>query len=293
MRAWKHQIAGLTTALIATHANAVSLEFDFTYDTSGFFTQADALASLNAAGALFESRLQDSLAGIVPAAGESFEVRFSRPDTGVLSGVERSIAADTLVIYVGARELGGALGEGGPGGFSASSFGGGDLSASLPPLRGQTGPDFGPWGGAMTFDASADWYFGADAAGLGGGQSDFYSVALHEIAHVLGVGTSATWGSWVSGGEFSGPAVQAVAGGPVALTDDGGHFAEGTLSLVMGISQEAALDPNLTTGTRKHLTDLDWAALEDIGWEVAPVPLPAALWLLAAPLFGLTVWRRS
>ena len=291
MRAWKHQVAGLATALVATHASAVSLEFDFTYDTSGFFAQADALASLNAAGAVFESRLQDSLAAIAPAPGEAFSVRFSQPDTGGLTEVARGVGADALVIYVGARELGSALGEGGPGGFLAAAFDGSDLSASLPPLRGQTGPDFGPWGGAMTFDASTDWYFGADEAGLGGAQSDFYSVALHEIAHVLGVGTSATWSDWVSGGQFFGPAVQAVAGGPVALAGDE-HFADGTLGAVMGIGQEAAMDPNLTTGTRKYFTDLDWAALEDIGWEVAPVPVPAALWLLAGPLFGLTVWRR-
>ena len=39
-------------------------------------------------------------------------------------------------------------------------------------------------------------------------------------------------------------------------------------------AQEAALDPDITTGTRKHLTKLDAAALTDIGWTVVAPPPP-------------------
>ena len=52
------------------------------------------------------------------------------------------------------------------------------------------------------------------------------------------------------------------------------------------------MDPELTTGSRKRFTDLDYAALRDIGWEVAPVPLPAAVWLFAGGLLGLLRFAR-
>jgi hypothetical protein len=43
----------------------------------------------------------------------------------------------------------------------------------------------------------------------------------------------------------------------------------GTLGSVDGTSQEAAMDPVNRRGVRKHYTDLDIAALTDIGWEWA------------------------
>ena len=34
------------------------------------------------------------------------------------------------------------------------------------------------------------------------------------------------------------------------------------------------MDPEVLNGVRKSFTDLDWAALQDIGWQVAPTILP-------------------
>jgi hypothetical protein len=47
------------------------------------------------------------------------------------------------------------------------------------------------------------------------------------------------------------------------------------------------MDPTITIGTRKVFTDLDMAALDDIGWEVTPVPVPAAVYLFGSGLLGL------
>jgi hypothetical protein len=70
---------------------------------------------------------------------------------------------------------------------------------------------------------------------------------------------------------FTGPLSVAANGGNVPLASGSSHWSNGhTSSLVnTGAVQESAMDPNLTVGTRKQFTVLDWAALDDLGWEVA------------------------
>src|SRR5690606_8940405 len=80
--------------------------------------------------------------------------------------------------------------------------------------RGETGADatdFGPWGGAITFDAainidseSFDWHFGETTAGLDDTKYDFLSVAVHELAHLLGFGTAESWQNLLVPGAVSG-----------------------------------------------------------------------------------------
>jgi len=79
-------------------------------------------------------------------------------------------------------------------------------------------------------------------------------------------------------------------GGPVPLTFDGGHWGSGITSTLPGTGtpQEVAMDPDLTTGTRKFFTDLDFGGLDDLGWDVTPVPEPQAYALVAG--LGLLVF---
>jgi len=61
-----------------------------------------------------------------------------------------------------------------------------------------------------------------------------------------------------------------------------------------GASQEAAMDPTLAPGTRKLFTDLDVAALDDIGWDAAQVPEPSSIVMIfsAAIVFCVGAVRR-
>lgn len=79
------------------------------------------------------------------------------------------------------------------------------------------------------------------------------------------------------------------------MSGDLAHWAEGTTSFVAGLPQEAAMDPTITTGTRKAFTDLDFAAMKDIGWEVTPVPEPGTWAMLFAGLglVGFAARRRA
>ena len=58
-------------------------------------------------------------------------------------------------------------------------------------------------------------------------------------------------------------------------------------------TQQVALSPSIQAGTRKYYTDLDWALLEDIGWEIAPVAaIPEAhTWAMMLAGLGLLGWH--
>ncbi len=282
---------------------ALTITFDYTYDTSGFFNSQARRDLLNEAAANLTSRITDSLTAIVPSGANTWTANPFDPNdpNSILSITNLVVPANTMVVYVGASNLGdGTLGEGGPGGYGAS----GTTQAWFDTVggRGQSGAlldtptDFGPWGGTVTFNNTAAWYFDSDPSTTEniGSLNDFYSVALHELGHVLGIGTAGSWTAQSSGGFFTGSHAMALNGGSVALSPDGGHWAQGTMSTVVGtgVAQEVAMDPSLTQGTRKYFTALDFGALQDVGWQLASIPESSTLaWVAVGGLAGV-IWRR-
>lgn len=314
-------VACLATALVCRGPVllGVTVVPNYSYDVTNFFgagnpsgptAGAQARASVDAAAAFFSSILTDSLAAIqVPAPFHSstgstvtwtWRMSFANPSTGSLVELtDQSFAANEYRIYVGARALPtDTLGLGGTGGVAnlqvigPSSLPSGEAAIVNPTSnaffsavsdRGEpTG--FDRWGGSLAFDldGSTTWHYNHQTAPTGG-TSDLYSVALHEMAHALGLGTSDEWSSFAGGSLFTGPAATAAYGSMPPLAAPGppdftrSHWSSGTLSTIYGKSgvQEAAMDPELTAGTRKRFTRLDAAALADIGWQVAPAPHPA------------------
>jgi hypothetical protein len=266
---------------------AIDIQFDYTFDTGSFFVgHPERQSVLEAAAVTFESRITDNLTAITPGGSNSWSPLFPHPSTGEIISVDNpTIAAGVIRVYVGAQNLsGGTLGSGGPGGFNAS---GNAAFFNNLSLRGQVSgtTDFGPWGGSVTFDNDASWYFDSNVATNEsfGAMNDFYSVALHELAHLLGMGTADSWDNLITGNNFTGAASMAENGGLAVplTTPDHGHWANGTQSEVlwpMVINpQEAAMDPSIFVGTRKYFTELDFAGLDDIGWQVIPEPTSAML----------------
>ncbi len=282
-------------------ASALIINFDYRYDTNNFFSDPARKNILSEAGNFFGSRITDNLTAITSGGVNQFDAKISRPDTGALTTLNSfNVAADTLTVFVGGRDFtGNTLGQGGYGGWNASGYT--DFFNNIQ-QRGQTGPtfgagatDFAPWGGQISFDTSSTWYFDNNVATTETfSGSDFYSVALHEIGHLLGLGTAASWTAKETSGGFSGANAVASFGANIPLEADGAHWLNGTKSLTLaGVTQEAMMDPSITIGTRKLPTQLDLAALKDVGWQITPVPVPAAVWLFGSALLTFAGVRRK
>lgn len=252
----------------------ISIQFDYRYDASHFFDAADRKAALEAAGHLVADQLTDSLAAIQPTGTNRWTPSVVNPATGATVSVAgtTSVAANTILVFAGARNISN-LGIGGPGGFSASG-----TTAWLNGVRsrGQSGAvsttnptDTAPWGGSITFDSSGvNWSFGLTTSSLTSTQTDFVSVAVHELTHVIGFvsNNKAFTRNINANGKFVGAnAVAANGGAAVPMDATRGHWRDG----LQNDGLETAMDPSLTVGARKLLTSLDRASLKDMGWTLS------------------------
>ncbi|MDA1278109.1 MAG: hypothetical protein O2960_29285 [Verrucomicrobia bacterium] len=259
----------------------LQIQFDYRFDTSGFFDDPDRRSVLNAAANEFTSLIADSLSPISPSGSNTWNALVIRPDTGTMELLsDLTIPANTITVFAGARILSAdTLGLGEVGGLSLM----GDAEwRERVRIRGQSGAplsDFGPWGGSIGFDSSSTttWHFDLDPLSLDDlppDADDFFTVAQHELGHLLGFGSSASWGVQIDGGLFTGSNASIAFGEAVPVDSSGKHWADGTVSRIFGsgIVQEPLMAPELASGTRKFLTALDIAGLEDVGWTVVPEP---------------------
>ena len=231
------------------------IEFDYRFDSTGFFNDPTRRAALEAAGEVWESVIQDEFAS-VPA---GTQLRVQNPATGSISErITLEEAIDDVLVFVGARNLPGNII--GLAGFSAIFIGDG-LSNRL------SGSDFEPWTGQITFDTDTDWFFDSTPNTTNDvpfGDVDFISTAVHEIGHILGISTAPIFEELSTFNGFEGPNALSINGGdPVPLESDL-HVQEGFLG------NTVVMDPIQNPGaSNRTLSEVDLALLADIGYEIA------------------------
>lgn len=245
---------------ISTRLSQVSLkiEFDYRFDSGGFFDDPERRIALETGAHHWSTIIQDTFADV--PIGTTFTVR--NPTTLAVETVNLERPIDDIVIFVGARDLpSSTLAVGGPDGSNAK----GDVYAARisSDFRGNGSvTDFEPWAGSITFASGVDWSFSLNDPTPS--LHDFLSVAIHEIGHVLGLGTSSAFERWLIDGGFTGPNSMAINNGaPIPIDDDHAHVEDGFAGDIV------ALDPVLIGGTRVVISEYDKAMLADIGYEIA------------------------
>jgi hypothetical protein len=239
------------------------IQFDYRFDTQGFFSDPARRACLEETAKLW-GRLIQSDFPTVPA-GTALKVRDPEHPSDAAVDLVAPADIDNLIVFVGSAAIDGPQGS-----LAQSNHTGGVSTISDATLQAALyaryhGSPFQPWVAWISFDPAEAWTFDADPATtepVPAGKLDFVSVALHELAHVLGQGTADVWESQVSAQTFTGPKATAVFGAPIPLTADGVHVAPGTT--YMG---ETILAVSAKTHDRRYLpTAVDRALLEDLGY---------------------------
>ena len=144
---------------------SVQVVIDYTLDDNGFFDTPQKRDLLQQAADSVVKWFKDELLAIDPGGGDTWEMVFDDPATGQRhTKRDVTIPAGTVLLYAGGRDMTDALGRGGPGGYNASGSSGW-LDRVARRGQGGGGPnsaEFGPWGGAITFDTnpSSPWHFG-------------------------------------------------------------------------------------------------------------------------------------
>jgi len=258
----------------------LQLQFDYRYDSRGFFNAPERREALETAGRMV-NRYVDSLEAIVPAPpANTWSSFFTPPDNSpsiILSNLE--VPADTMQIFVGGADIDGRLAQAidtAPVGFGSPEW------KAIVSYRGEAGAavrpatDFGPMGGTITFNddpSEFQWHFSDSTTGLDPKEFDFITVAMHEILHLLGVGISVSWNDQVNEvRQFTGPQARLAGSSTnpnLELDATEAHWKSGTKSTWNGKVQEALLAPGIFPGRRAFLTALDRAVLRDLGWEEA------------------------
>ena len=312
-----------------SQASAFEIVVDYTYDTNNFFDTAEKRAAIEAAAARYSRIVDSDLLAIGPdyeiSCGNgtdqlcpaAWRIGFTHPGTGELYQVSTSASEAADIITVPANEYGfpgleenqwilyaggGSISSAGQGGTATgANFIGTFDDVNGPMHRGaipndpaNTIMDLPTWGGSVAFDTGVPWHFDLETVPVVGSQQiDFYTIALHEIGHALGLST--TWNQFqehVDGDAYTGSEAVAAFNSDnntsatelqlVSAIDSHWRNTSSQQSFVFaagepirvgtagGELQDLLLDPQANFQVdvgRFELTNVDVAALRDIGWS--------------------------
>ena len=298
-----------TVAATTVLSPAFDIQLDYSLDSSGFFNEPERRAALREVADFLQDILVDEFAEVdaskfTDVAGTNWQYSINDPITNaeLRTFTNTVVPANTVIIYAFGTDLGppatSSAGRGGAPGFnffgSQAWFdrvrGRGEIGATAgnPNIR----TDHAPKVGFVTFNTQRQFNFDLTENKE---HLEFGPLAMHELLHALGVGTSPPWRNLAATGVFLGKNAVQEFGGPVPLDRNGIHWREdgdcvvgntgfnaanpnnilsttfGSFGQRHGVDQIAMMDPNFCDN-RSHMpviTALDIAALQDIGYRVA------------------------
>jgi hypothetical protein len=252
-----------------------NIEFDYRFDNQGFFSDPIRRNTLEQAANIWESRINDDFTSI--PASESLSVLIAYLTNVTSNGYSTATTSQTvtltqpindLLIFVYSLSL--------PSGSSIQGVGGpfGQWQVGSERDNRYNSNNFEPWAGTIYFNYSSNFFFDTTpntSNDIPSNQTDFLTIALHEIGHVLGIGTSPAFQNQVTGQGFNGAISRSLNGGqPIPLAPDLSHVREG---FTLASAPEDLMDPSSLSGTRILPTSLDLGILQDIGYTIAPPDL--------------------
>lgn len=256
-----------------------NIEFDYRFDTNGFFADPARKATLDAAAKVWESVIQDEFPDI--PAGTTFFVE--NPQTENVEMVVLDKEIDDLVIFVGVKPLGDASGV--TNGY-AIGYEDADRSSFVFPNRIE-GNNYEPYAGSISFDTETSFesdptpfIFNDDPVGNFDGS--LFGTAIHEIGHALGIGASRLFENRTTGIVIEGANASAVFDGSNARTVNGGNPISLVGEVVDGQPFISHISPTFVSskgvpallggggGLGAYIpTEVDLAVLADIGYQIA------------------------
>jgi hypothetical protein len=311
------------TLVLSSSTRAINITISYQYDTNNFFNTQQKKDVLQAAASRFSSVITESLtAESLLDNNVDGRIGFTHPGTGLQHEISAaastasdflvtnagagpaneyrgpwSIGASEWILYAGGRNLTSAA-EGGTGTgtnlTTVFSDGGSHINRGFRATG--TVQNLPVWGGVISFDTMGTaWHFDPNTT-PGAGTIDFYSIALHEIGHALGLSAASTdWDILKSGSNFQGAetiaAYNADNGTSVSsinqVSSTNRHWQDGVydsrifangdpkLNSTVGLAgmQDLLMEPtaNFTASVKRfELTNVDVAALRDLGWSTLP-----------------------
>ena len=280
--------------------SGLKIVIDYSLDDNGFFDRPGAKPALRHAANLVASRFQDQLAAIKPnppgLPGLSYRPFIQHPSkgpsdqaTGTRISVDTRknvlVKANEIRLFAGGRYLRQRAPDGTL--FDVAAFGGpGDIDTDPVPCipdcatvtrrvdefkaRGQTGAignnptDSSLAFAQISFNTTLDWSFAIGGTSVDSSKVDFLAIAVHELAHVFGLGTTPLWLSKVQSGRFTGANARAAYQGSGTVPLAGSfHWANSVFD-----TQPTLMTGTVQTSKGRSLSTLDFAALKDLGWQV-------------------------
>ena len=223
--------------------NGFNIEFDYSFDSTGFFDDPARRTALETAADIWENIIQDEFENI-PA---GIEMTVVNPSTGQDELIVLEEEIDDLRIYVGAL---------------SPPFAIDIIEGALATISGNArgtvfsnrfnSSDFEPWVGSISFLPLLE-------------NDDFFiSLTLHQIGHILGIGLAPIFRELGADGVFDRLNALAENGtNPIPLAEDLMHIQSGFVSA----EGDSAIMTSPLENDRPSRVDL--AILADIGYEIA------------------------